>query len=180
MSNNSLFQMAISWCDILARAKDGIGKTGIYLIPMLDRIDTTKETIQAIVLVPTRKLAQELTNVFKEACNQITVASVTSVRDLEDKGEPLEKLAKTHVLIATPGRIVVLIESGLVLEDCKVLVLDQADKSDIPTVGRCLKNMEQSQIMLFCEHLSSNVCQFATFSMKAPFRITFVEDLEGN
>ena len=43
--------------DVLARAKNGTGKTASFLVPMLDKIDTTKPIIQALVLVPTRELA---------------------------------------------------------------------------------------------------------------------------
>jgi ATP-dependent RNA helicase DDX6/DHH1 len=58
--------MAISGRNIIARAKNGTGKTGAYSIPLIHKIDASKEHLQALVLVPTRELAMQTSLVIKE------------------------------------------------------------------------------------------------------------------
>src|SRR3954466_6715732 len=57
---------ALAGRDILARAKNGTGKTASFLIPALEKTDTTKNYIQALILVPTRELALQTSQVCKE------------------------------------------------------------------------------------------------------------------
>uniref|UniRef100_A0A671KPB5 RNA helicase n=1 Tax=Sinocyclocheilus anshuiensis TaxID=1608454 RepID=A0A671KPB5_9TELE len=56
--------IALSGRDILARAKNGTGKSGAYLIPLLERIDLKKDSIQALVVVPTRELALQVSQIL--------------------------------------------------------------------------------------------------------------------
>lgn len=65
--------IALTGRDILARAKNGTGKTGAYSIPTLEKIDTSKNEIQAIILVPTRELALQTAQVIFEGFNNISL-----------------------------------------------------------------------------------------------------------
>lgn len=58
--------IALSGQDILARAKNGTGKTGAYCIPLIGRIDTTKDHIQGLIVVPTRELALQTSQICIE------------------------------------------------------------------------------------------------------------------
>lgn len=58
--------LAVAGKSIIARAKNGTGKTASYVIPILERIDTTKKFIQALVLVPTRELALQVSSTIRE------------------------------------------------------------------------------------------------------------------
>merc|ERR1711935_158368 len=58
--------VAIAGRDILARAKNGTGKTGAFLIPTIQQIDTAKDHVQALILVPTRELALQTAQITKE------------------------------------------------------------------------------------------------------------------
>lgn len=58
--------IALSGHDILARAKNGTGKTGAYCIPVIGRIDTSKNEIQALIIVPTRELALQTSQICIE------------------------------------------------------------------------------------------------------------------
>jgi ATP-dependent RNA helicase DDX6/DHH1 len=97
--------MALMARHILARAKNGTGKTASFVIPVLQMISTTKEHTQALVLVPTRELALQTSAVMKaigKYCN-INVVVTTGGTDLKDD---IIRLMKTvHVIVATPGRI---------------------------------------------------------------------------
>uniref|UniRef100_A0A8C1GLM0 RNA helicase n=1 Tax=Cyprinus carpio TaxID=7962 RepID=A0A8C1GLM0_CYPCA len=61
--------IALSGRDILARAKNGTGKSGAYLIPLLERIDLKKDSIQALGIVPTRELALQVSQISCSVCN---------------------------------------------------------------------------------------------------------------
>lgn len=58
--------IALSGQDILARAKNGTGKTGAYCIPVIERLDTKKDAIQALIIVPTRELALQTSQICVE------------------------------------------------------------------------------------------------------------------
>jgi ATP-dependent RNA helicase DDX6/DHH1 len=57
--------LALEGCNIIARAKNGTGKTASYSIPLIEKVDTDKNKIQALVLVPTRELAMQTSQVIK-------------------------------------------------------------------------------------------------------------------
>jgi len=114
---------------VLARAKNGTGKTGSYLIPILEKIDTTKEHIQAMVLVPTRELALQTSAVLKQLGKFLKVESMVSTGGTSVK-EDIYRLYKTvHVIVCTPGRILDLASKQVAnLSKCEIMVMDEADK----------------------------------------------------
>lgn len=71
--------VALAGRNVLARAKNGTGKTGSFCIPCLDRIDTSKRHIQALILVPTRELALQTAAVLKELGKYLTGLEVVSI-----------------------------------------------------------------------------------------------------
>ena len=114
---------------MIARAKNGTGKTGAYVIPILEKIDTSKEYIQAIILVPTRELALQTSAVLKEIGKFIKVESMVSTGGTSVR-EDIYRLYKTvHVVVCTPGRILDLASKQVAdLSHCEILVMDEADK----------------------------------------------------
>lgn len=116
--------------DILARAKNGTGKTAAYLIPVLQTIDTSKSEIQAIVLLPVRELALQTANVAKTLgkhlaeCQVMVTTGGTSLKD-----DIMRLYNQVHVIVATPGRLLDLIKKGVAdVSHVKALVMDEADK----------------------------------------------------
>lgn len=89
--------------DLLARAKNGTGKSGAYLIPVLDRINVEEEKIQAIILVPTRELALQTsaTAVALSKHKGLGVMVTTGGTDL--RSDVLRLDNPVHIVIATPG-----------------------------------------------------------------------------
>ncbi len=115
--------------DLLVQSRTGSGKTGAFLLPILARINPKKAVCQAIVLVPTRELAQQ---VAKEADHLGAATGVSSVAIYGGVkyGPQLEALRNgVQLVIGTPGRILDhLLRRNLRLDDLAVMVFDEADR----------------------------------------------------
>ena len=116
--------------DFIGLAHTGTGKTAAFALPLLDLVDTSEYVTQALVLSPTRELCQQIADqivLFNKHNRKLKTSVVyggtaisTQLRDL--KRPP-------HILIATPGRLLDLIErKSAKLGDLKYLVLDEADE----------------------------------------------------
>jgi ATP-dependent RNA helicase DDX6/DHH1 len=97
--------IALTGRDILARAKNGTGKTGAYVIPILERIDTTKDKIQALIIVPTRELALQTSQICIELSKHMGCKVMATTGGTNLKEDILRLQQQVHVIIATPGRI---------------------------------------------------------------------------
>lgn len=115
--------------DIMIQSRTGSGKTGTYLLPALDRVDTSKKHAQMLVLVPTRELALQ---VEYEAATLFEGTGITScaVYGGVGYGKQVDKLnSGAHVVIGTPGRVLDhLIRHTLDLSKARILVFDEADR----------------------------------------------------
>jgi ATP-dependent RNA helicase DeaD len=115
--------------DVLARAQTGTGKTLAFLIPLAQKIDPGRKYVQALVITPTRELAQQVNEVMKQVLDGLGIATlaVTGGRDFETQKNKLA--GKAQVLIGTPGRLLDHIEKGNTdLGGVKFLVLDEVDE----------------------------------------------------
>uniref|UniRef100_A0A6Q2XM43 RNA helicase n=1 Tax=Esox lucius TaxID=8010 RepID=A0A6Q2XM43_ESOLU len=119
--------IALSGRDILARAKNGTGKSGAYLIPMLERIDLKKDYIQAIVMVPTRELALQVSQISIQISKHLGGVKVMATTGGTNLRDDIMRLDETvHVVIATPGRILDLIKKGVAKVDrVQMMVMDE-------------------------------------------------------
>lgn len=115
--------------DVIARAQTGTGKTLAFLVPLAEKIDTAKSYVQALVITPTRELAQQIATEMKKILGEsdIKVLAVTGGRDFETQKYKLE--GRSHVLIGTPGRLLDHIRKGNTdLGGVRYLVLDEVDE----------------------------------------------------
>ena len=115
--------------DVIARAQTGTGKTLAFLIPLAEKIDPEKPYVQALVIAPSRELAQQIAVEMKKVLGDspIKVLAVTGGRDYEDQKAKLD--GKSHVLIGTSGRLLEHITKGNTnLGGVKYLVLDEVDE----------------------------------------------------
>lgn len=116
--------------DVIARAQTGTGKTLAFLVPLAQRIDVTKNYAQALIVTPTRELAQQIAAEFKRLTGKesaVKVLAVTGGRDFELQKHKLENTC--HVLIGTPGRLLDHIRKGNVsLGGVGYFVLDEVDE----------------------------------------------------
>ena len=115
--------------DTMVQSRTGSGKTGAFLLPILDRIDTSRRTCQALILVPTRELAKQ---VEAEAALLAGDAGVRTVAVYGGTayGPQLDAFSRgAHLVVGTPGRVLDhLIRGNLSLDDIQMLVLDEADR----------------------------------------------------
>lgn len=126
----------LSGKDIFAQAETGSGKTGAFVIPILEQIlrDNKEGSIGAhesryVILSPTRELAQQTFKVCNMFGKELGIDSCCVIG-----GENIDKQKKlinegVHILVATPGRMVDLIKQKVVaLKECKAVVFDEADR----------------------------------------------------
>ena len=115
--------------DLMVQSRTGSGKTGAYLLPLLDRINAEQRAVQALVLVPTRELALQVT---QEAATLAAGASlsVVAVYGGTGYGKQLEALRRgVQLVVGTPGRVLDhLLRRALTLDALNALVLDEADR----------------------------------------------------
>jgi superfamily II DNA/RNA helicase len=114
--------------DVLAKSPTGSGKTLAFMVPLIDRIEATDRRPAALILAPTRELATQIV----DATYRIAHSRALKVKAVYG-GVGLEKqareAAKSHIIVATPGRLEDLLERrAFTLEHLRVLVLDEADR----------------------------------------------------
>jgi ATP-dependent RNA helicase RhlE len=167
---------ALAGQDVLAKAPTGSGKTLAFAIPIVERLSPGDGRPSALVLVPTRELAVQVTDVL---------ATLAKVRGLEVAsvygGVPLPaqaaKAKKAHVLVATPGRLQDLMDRRLVtLDAVSILILDEADRMlDMgfkPQVDKILRRVSNDrQTMFFSATLDGAVGELARAYTNQPVRI---------
>jgi len=116
--------------DIVGLAKTGTGKTAAFGLPLLQLIDTQSPTVQAVILVPTRELGQQIfrnLEDFSKYIDGISIASVCGGTPIKPQIERLKEGAQ--IVVATPGRLIDLIQRKAVdLKQTQYLVLDEADE----------------------------------------------------
>ena len=116
--------------DLVAIAQTGTGKTAAFCLPILQTIDPKLAKIQALVLVPTRELGQQVAReffLFSKHMPRVFAEAVYGGTPIEDQIQKLKRA--THVVVATPGRLLDLLDrNALSLQDLKYLVLDEADE----------------------------------------------------
>ena len=115
--------------DLMVQSRTGSGKTGAFVLPILERINPRQDTCQALVLAPTRELAQQVSSDAKLLAGDSGVR-VAAVYGGVKYGPQLEALKQgAHLVVGTPGRILDhLLRKTLTLDNLKVLVFDEADR----------------------------------------------------
>ena len=115
--------------NIIAKAKNGTGKTAAYGIPLCEKIDTSLNKIQALVLVPTRELAMQTSLVIKNIGKHKKIECMVSTGGTQVREDYYRLTQTVHVIVATPGRILDLASKGEAKMDaCNMLILDEVDK----------------------------------------------------
>ena len=115
--------------DMMIQARTGSGKTGAFLLPMLERLDPTRPTCQALILVPTRELAWQVGREAELICGGAGFRTA-AVYGGVGYGAQLEALKQgAHIVVGTPGRVLDhLLKRTLSLEHLKMLIFDEADR----------------------------------------------------
>ena len=164
---------ALAGLDVLAKSPTGSGKTLVFAIPIVERTAAGDPRPSALVLVPTRELAVQVTEELAAIAGleSLRVASVYG-------GVPLKRQAaearRAHILVATPGRLEDLAQRKLVdLSSLRILVLDEADRMlDLgfkPQVDRIVRRVPRNrQTMFFSATLDGEVGALAKAYTSSP------------
>ena len=116
--------------DLVALAKTGTGKTAAFGLPLLQLVDVENSNIQTLILSPTRELSQQIYNNLKEFGKYLPEVSIVLLSGGNSVKSQIEELkSPTHIVVATLGRFLDLMEKGaLEIKSLKNLVLDEADE----------------------------------------------------
>lgn len=115
--------------NMLIQARTGSGKTGAFLLPMLERLNSSEAHTQALILVPTRELAVQVFHEAEKICgdNGFKSAAVYGGVGYKPQIDALKQGA--HIVVGTPGRVLDhLLKRNMSLEHLKMLVFDEADR----------------------------------------------------
>jgi len=165
--------------DLIAQAKTGSGKTAAFAIPLLANLNPRRFAVQAMVLCPTRELADQVTTeVRRLARAEENIKVVTLCGGVALRGQTASLEHGAHIVVGTPGRIMDHLERGnLNLEALNTLVLDEADRmldmgffDDIATVAR--QCPAERQTLLFSATYPEGIAKLSQQFMKAPQTIT--------
>ncbi|EOA20466.1 hypothetical protein CARUB_v10000779mg [Capsella rubella] len=175
--------IALTGRDILARAKNGTGKTAAFCIPVLEKIDQDNNVIQAVIIVPTRELALQTSQVCKELGKHLKIQVMVTTGGTSLKDDIMRLYQPVHLLVGTPGRILDLAKKGVcVLKDCSVLVMDEADKllsqEFQPSVEHLISFLpENRQILMFSATFPVTVKDFKDRFLTNPYVINLMDEL---
>jgi ATP-dependent RNA helicase DeaD len=165
--------------DVLGLAQTGTGKTAAFALPILDQLDLSQKTPQALVLAPTRELALQVCEAFEKYAAHSRGVKMLPVYGGQAYGVQLSALRRgVHVIVGTPGRIMDHLEKGtLDLSELRFLVLDEADEmlnmgfaEDVETI---LKDTpKDKQVALFSATMPAQIRKLSQTYLNNPAEIT--------
>ena len=167
--------LALQGKDLIAQASTGSGKTAAFALPMIDRINPRWFGVQALVLCPTRELADQVATEVRRLARAVDNFKVVTVYGGVPSRNQIASLENgAHVVVGTPGRVMDLMERGaLDIGQLQVLVLDEADRmldmgflADIETVVR--QCPPERQTLLFSATYPDGIAKLAQRFMRTP------------
>ncbi|EKS69076.1 ATP-dependent RNA helicase DbpA [Burkholderia sp. SJ98] len=174
--------LALAGHDLIAQAKTGSGKTAAFTLPLLAKLDATRFAVQALVLCPTRELADQVTQEIRRlarAEENVKVLTLCGGTPMRPQIASLEHGA--HIIVGTPGRIMDHLQrETLSLDAVRTLVLDEADRmldmgffDDIASVARqCPKDR---QTLLFSATYPEGIAKLSQQFLRNPREIKLKE-----
>ncbi|KAH9537028.1 hypothetical protein CY35_16G030800 [Sphagnum magellanicum] len=175
--------IALTGSDIIARAKNGTGKTAAFSIPAIEKIDSNKNFIQVLLLVPTRELALQTSQVCKELAKHLNIQIMVSTGGTSLRDDIMRLYQPVHMLVGTPGRILDLVNKGVcTLHECTMLVMDEADKLLSPEFQPLVEQLisylpKNRQILLYSATFPVTVKSFKDRFLRKPYVINLMDEL---
>ena len=163
--------------DVIGQAQTGTGKTLAFVLPILEKINTKKPYIQALIITPTRELALQITTETKKLASDLDI-NVLAAYGGQDVEQQVRKLkGHIHLVIATPGRLLDHLRRGTVqLTGVSMLVLDEADQmlhmgflTDVERI--IMQTHEKRQTMLFSATMPQQIRELSMRYMQKPVNI---------
>jgi ATP-dependent RNA helicase DeaD/ATP-dependent RNA helicase RhlE len=168
---------ALAGLDVLAKSPTGSGKTLAFALPIVERVEPRDGKPSVLVLVPTRELAQQVTDELRSVAKPkgLRIAPVYGGVPLKSQAA---KAREAHVVVATPGRLEDLVQRRLLaLDRIRILVLDEADRMlDMgfkPQVDKLVRRVPRNrQTMFFSATLDGEVGELARAYTSSPSRFS--------
>jgi ATP-dependent RNA helicase DeaD len=169
--------------NMMIQARTGSGKTGAFVLPMLERLDASRATCQALILVPTRELARQVAQEAERLCGDKGLRTVAVYGGVGYRAQ-VEALSQgAHIVVGTPGRVLDhLLKRTFSLEHLKMLIFDEADRMlsmgfypDMREVQRYLPRREVHTCM-FSATFSDAVQRTAREFIQSPEFISLSSD----
>ena len=165
--------------DLLAQAQTGTGKTASFGIPMIEKIqDNNYETLQGLVLVPTRELARQVSEELQKLSKHKTFIRVLAIYGGADMGKQLRELKRgASIVVGTPGRVMDHMKRKTIdLSSLKFLVLDEADemfdmgfRDDMKTIIE--KTNDDRQTLFFSATFDNEIKDFSKLYQNNPKKV---------
>ncbi len=165
--------------DFIGLAQTGTGKTAAFGLPLLDHLDATDDSVQALILAPTRELGQQIAeqiDLFAKHLKGIKSVAVYGGANISTQISQLKR--PRHVVIATPGRLIDLVKrKALKLDQIKYLVLDEADemlnmgfKDELDTILEFTPDSKKT--WLFSATMPREIRRIVKQYMVSPFEVS--------
>ena len=169
----------MDWKDVIAKAPTGTGKTFAFGIPMVEHIDTASESVQGLILAPTRELAIQIQEELRDLCAFKEGVRVVCLYGGQDIGKQINQLKKRpQIVVATPGRLMDHMKRRTVrLDKVETVVLDEADRmldmGFIRDVTRILDQIKhRKNLGMFSATISREVMDISWVYQRDPVEIT--------
>ncbi len=171
--------------DVMGAAQTGTGKTAAFSLPLLQRMlkhenastSPARHPVRALVLLPTRELADQVAQSIKDYAKYTQLRSAVVFGGMDMKPQTLQLKAGVEILVATPGRLLDHIEAkNAVLNQVEYVVLDEADRmldiGFLPDLQRILSYLPKERItLLFSATFSSEIKRLASSYLQDPVTI---------
>lgn len=168
--------------DLIGIAQTGTGKTASFLLPLIHRLATNKKKVKparvrALILTPTRELASQIEENLKHYCKGLALSSCVIFGGVSSKPQIKNMQKGQQILIATPGRLLDLMNEGHIIYDqLEVFILDEADRmldmGFINDIKKIIKKLpEKKQTVLFSATMSKDIEQIAKGILKKPKKV---------
>lgn len=173
--------------DVVALAQTGTGKTAAFGLPLIDLLDFNQRHTQALILAPTRELCMQITRDLQNFSKHVGGAHVVAIYGgASIEGQIREMRKGPQIVAATPGRLVDMIERGVVdLARIEFVVLDEADemltmgfKEDLDLI--LSQTPEEKNTWLFSATMPHEVQRIAKNYMTEPHEVTVGQRNSGN
>jgi ATP-dependent RNA helicase RhlE len=176
---------ALKHRDVLATAATGTGKTLAFLIPIIERLLPGETSgVKALVLVPTRELAMQVSDQYDALCGPQLAAAARVIGGCAEREQLAALRRGARLVVATPGRLEDLLRRKAVdFRELRVLVLDEADRmldaGFLPAIRRLAATLPKDrQTLCFSATLEGDVMRLAAAYMRTPVRIALGSTLK--
>lgn len=172
--------------DLVGLAQTGTGKTAAFGLPVIQRVDVSQHVTQSLVLAPTRELCLQIAGDMSDFAKYIPAINILPVYGGSSIGSQIKTLRKgVHIIVATPGRLIDLINRNVVkLDGVNTVVLDEADEmlnmGFVDSINDILSHVPaERKMLLFSATMPAEVAKIAIRFMNNPEEVVIGTRNEG-